>query len=78
VARHLVQDCRARRVLVVRGIGHHPDSREREQAVRSELARLGAPVTEQQVVDGLFDREAAHRVVRQHWNGTRTSTPSWP
>ncbi|MFZ0159175.1 MAG: substrate-binding domain-containing protein, partial [Kineosporiaceae bacterium] len=69
VARHLVRDCHARRVLVVRGIDHHPDSREREVAVRAELARLGVPITEQQLVSGQFDRETAHRVVRDALEG---------
>jgi diguanylate cyclase (GGDEF)-like protein len=65
VARHLVRDCQARRILVVRGIGHHPDSQVREQTLRAELGRLGVPVTDDLVVDGLFQRETARRVVQE-------------
>lgn len=64
VARHLVEECDARKVLVVRGLPHQPDSCEREGAVRAELARLGVPAPDVQVVTGGFERARSFRVVR--------------
>ena len=64
VARHLVHCCGVGRVLVVRGLPHHADSREREIAVTAELVRLGVPATAMQVVTGGFERDRSFRVVR--------------
>ena len=41
MARHVVEDCGARRPLVVRGRPHQNDSLEREAALIEELVRLG-------------------------------------
>ncbi len=63
IAHHLVQERGARRVLLVRGVPTHPDSLEREEAIRTELARLGVPVSDDRVVTGAFDREPAQQAV---------------
>jgi diguanylate cyclase (GGDEF)-like protein len=64
IAEHVVRDCRARRILVVRGIAHHADSLDREKTLRAELARLGQPLGDDSVVTGDYDRDTSHRVVR--------------
>lgn len=64
IVQHLVLERGVRRILVVRGLPDHPDSVEREEAVRAELARLGMPESDYRVVTGLFNREPAQRVVR--------------
>lgn len=64
IARHVVQDAGARQILVVRGLPHHPDSRERERAVLEALAAFDLPPSAVQVVTGGFDRERSFRVVR--------------
>ncbi len=64
VARHVVTDCGARRPVMLRGHQHQVDSREREQAVREELADLGCALDEELVLSGAFDRDRARREMR--------------
>ncbi|MDQ1287568.1 MAG: Bifunctional diguanylate cyclase/phosphodiesterase [Actinomycetota bacterium] len=65
VAEHVVRDCGARRILVVRGVEQHPESQDRERTLRRELARLGNPVKDDDIVTGAFDRDTSYRVVRE-------------
>src|SRR4051794_18470654 len=63
IVRHLVRDAGVDRLLVVRGLRHHSDSREREEALRRELTELGVRLPPDMVVDGDFEREASFRMV---------------
>ena len=63
IVRHLVREAGVNRLLVVRGLRHHPDSREREEALRRELTEQGVRLPPDMVVDGDFEREASFRVV---------------
>jgi diguanylate cyclase (GGDEF)-like protein len=63
IARHLVTECGARRVLAVRGHRHRGDSQERESALRSELAALGLTLDDELLVDGEDSRRATFRAV---------------
>ena len=63
IAEHLVRDCGADRLLLVRGRTHQLDSREREETLLAHLAALGVPPDAVLVVDGAFDREVTYRAV---------------
>jgi diguanylate cyclase (GGDEF)-like protein len=58
---HLLDEQGARRVALVTGVPHHPDTLEREGVVRQSLARRGLPLDPDLVVEGYFDRDPAYR-----------------
>ena len=60
---HLLDVAGARRILLVRGPGHHPDAVEREQIVRDALALRGLQLPPSLVVEGRFDRDTAYSSV---------------
>src|SRR4051794_14476685 len=60
---HLLDEQGVRRIALVRGVPHHPDSIEREAVVREELARRWLDLPPELVVDGDFDREVGYRAV---------------
>ncbi|GAB7191532.1 hypothetical protein NUM3379_22400 [Kineococcus sp. NUM-3379] len=63
LVRHVLAQPGVRRVALVRGVPHHPDSSEREAVVREVLAEHGLALDEALVVEGMFDRETAYRSV---------------
>ncbi|NLT55828.1 MAG: diguanylate cyclase [Actinomycetales bacterium] len=60
---HVLDDCGARRLMLVRGVPHQLDSIEREGVFREELLRRGLSVEEGLVVDGHFLAEIAFPAV---------------
>jgi diguanylate cyclase (GGDEF)-like protein len=64
VARHLVEDCGARRIVMGRGPAHHPDSLEREASLREALTTLGVDLPDELVVDAGFTRGEGFAAVR--------------
>jgi diguanylate cyclase (GGDEF)-like protein len=65
LVRHLVDDCGLRRLRLVRGLVHQPDSMIRERAFREGLAARGIPVDEALVIDGDFRQDTSYKHV---WN----------
>lgn len=63
LVRHLAAVPGVRRVALLRGVPHHPDSLEREAIVRSVLAEHGLSIDPALVVDSDFDRDLAYRAV---------------
>jgi diguanylate cyclase (GGDEF)-like protein len=61
---HLLGDCGIRSPLVVRGLGHHPDSDERLDSVQDQLRRRG--IESVPVIDGAFEREPAYRAMHAY------------
>lgn len=57
---HLIDQAGASHIALVRGPDHHPDSYEREQVVRQEVAVRGLELAESMVIDGRFDRDSAY------------------
>ncbi len=62
---HLLDEHGARRVALVRGIAHHPDSIAREQVFRAEMAARDLPVDEDLIVTGEFLPEPAYAAVSE-------------
>ena len=61
---HLLDECGARRLVVVRGVRNHADSLTRERILREECARRGIDVDEGLVVDGQFCSKPAYDAMR--------------
>jgi LacI family transcriptional regulator len=55
---HLLDEVGARRIVIVRGPAHQPDSREREEVVCAELRARGLAVA--RIIEGGFDRDVAY------------------
>lgn len=55
---HLLDEVGARRIVIVRGPAHQPDSRERQEVVCAELRARGLEAA--RVIDGEFDRDVAY------------------
>ena len=64
LVRHLVDDRGLRRLCLVRGLVHQPDSMVRERAFRESLAGRGVSVDEALVIDGDFRQDISYRHVR--------------
>jgi diguanylate cyclase (GGDEF)-like protein len=58
---HLVDECGARRLVLVRGVPQHIDSITRERAFRDALAERGIPVDEDLILDGHFRPNTSYR-----------------
>ncbi|HLL64199.1 MAG TPA: GGDEF domain-containing protein [Micromonosporaceae bacterium] len=63
--RHLLDDLGVVDLAIVRGSAHHPDSLEREEVIRSELSARGLTLRAGCVLEGHFDRDAAHAAATQ-------------
>ncbi len=61
---HLLDDCKIRHPVLVRGISDQADSVEREGIFRKEMGRRGIPVDEELVVEGGFWHETTYGVMR--------------
>lgn len=70
---HLLDDLGARDVAVVRGSGHHPDSRQREAVIRAELAARGLALRPGCVLEGNFDRDEARAAASRFLAGGSTA-----
>ncbi|NLT53086.1 MAG: diguanylate cyclase [Actinomycetales bacterium] len=61
---HVIDDCGAARIVLVRGLRHQPDAISRERAFREVLVERGMAVDEDLVVDGEFDHDVAYQALR--------------
>ncbi|GAB7192046.1 hypothetical protein NUM3379_27550 [Kineococcus sp. NUM-3379] len=61
LVRHLLDDCGVRRPVLVRGLPHLVDHREREEVLRAELAVRGLRLEESLVLEGRSERDVARR-----------------
>jgi len=61
--RHLIVDRGIRRPVWLRGIASQPDSVQREEVFRTELAEHGIPVDEDLVLDGAFAHGISYQAV---------------
>lgn len=62
---HLLDDCGARRLVLVRGTTGHRDSLERERVFRQECAKRGVAVDEDRVIEGQFRAKPTYDALRQ-------------
>jgi diguanylate cyclase (GGDEF)-like protein len=57
---HLLDECGARTIALVRGLRHHPDAAEREAVVLEELAARGLTLPPHLMIEGGFDRDETY------------------